>query len=326
MLVMDDDFLALTNAHGFLLARDARAVGAYDRLRYLVDAGAYVRVQRGAFVERRSWDHLTADARYLLRIRAFVMLSEAPVVLSHWSAAAVLGLPVAGAWPKEVHCLRPSGAGGRDRPGVRTHAGLERVRTIRVDGLDITDPAETVLSLAASAPFPTAVAFADAALRTSGGRRLITDAQLHNAVAEMNGRAGVQAAAEVAAFADGRSESVGESVSRANMLLAGVEIPDIQVTLRDAAGLIGRADFAWRRCHIVGEFDGVAKYVRHEYTHGEDAGTIVIREKKREDRLRAAGERVIRWGWKEANSPATLRTLLMAAGVPERRDPAFPRL
>ena len=244
-------------------------------------------------------------------------------MFSHWSAAAIWHLPNAGEWPTEVDCLRSERSGGRGRPGIRTHAGLERAAYSAVDGLLVTDPADTVCALAGVASFPTAIAFADAALHATHGAGLLTEAALHEAVATRHGRAGVRAAAEVAAFADGLSESVGESVSRANMHLAGIAIPELQTTFHDDEGFIGRSDFSWRGRRLVGEFDGAAKYVRHEYTGGRDAATIVLREKRREDRLRAIGERVARWGWAEGISPVKLRQRLLAAGAPERRAPAF---
>jgi very-short-patch-repair endonuclease len=60
------------------------------------------------------------------------------------------------------------------------------------------------------------------------------------------------------------------------------------VPLYDEAGLIGRVDFLWRKHRIVGEADGRAKYDRPQ---------VLWNEKRREDRLRAAGFEVVRWSW-----------------------------
>jgi hypothetical protein len=53
--------------------------------------------------------------------------------------------------------------------------------------------------------------------------------------------------------------------------------------------LIGFADFAWPG--VVGECDGRLKYADRD---------VLWAEKRREDRIRALGLRVIRWGWDDA--------------------------
>ena len=65
-----------------------------------------------------------------------------------------------------------------------------------------------------------------------------------------------------------------------------------------------------------GEFDGAGKYLREEYTGGRSTADIVMAEKAREDRLRALGAGVTRWGWVEAQNPPALRRKLLAAGLP----------
>lgn len=49
----------------------------------------------------------------------------------------------------------------------------------------------------------------------------------------------------VAALADGRSESVLESLSRAVMFEQGFPKPELQVRLVDSDGEFGRGDFGW---------------------------------------------------------------------------------
>ncbi|MFW8746088.1 hypothetical protein, partial [Mesorhizobium japonicum] len=73
------------------------------------------------------------------------------------------------------------------------------------------------------------------------------------------------------------------------------------------------ADFAWPSYRLIGEFDGMGKYVRSDLTAGRDPAEVVVAEKLREDRLRAAGWRVVRWGWAQARSVPALRQVLTDA-------------
>jgi len=60
---------------------------------------------------------------------------------------------------------------------------------------------------------------------------------------------------------------------------------------------------------VVGEFDGKSKYGLW-LRPGETAADAVVREKIREDALRAMGFIVIHWTWKDLEDPAFYRRLL----------------
>ena len=66
---------------------------------------------------------------------------------------------------------------------------------------------------------------------------------------------------------------------------------------------------------MIGEFDGDAKYLRDEYLGVQTARQAVLAEKKREDKLRAAGFRVVRWDWATAADPARFEACLRQAGL-----------
>lgn len=129
---------------------------------------------------------------------------------------------------------------------------------------------------------------------------------------------GHRRALDVIDFADARSESPLESLSRVSMYRMGVAQPDLQLPFRDRRGLIGYVDFAWPSLGIVGEADGDAKYLDATMRNGRSADRVVLDEKIREDRLRALGLRVVRWRWEVASRPRELASLLFAAGVPPR--------
>jgi hypothetical protein len=75
--------------------------------------------------------------------------------------------------------------------------------------------------------------------------------------------------------ADERSESVGESRSRAAIALAGLPEPVLQW---EVAGF--RTDFGWPDHCVVGEFDGEIKYGRL-LRPGQQPGDVVFAEKRR---------------------------------------------
>ncbi len=84
-----------------------------------------------------------------------------------------------------------------------------------------------------------------------------------------------------------------ESFSRLRLVSAGLPEPELQVPVRDSAGLIGYADMTWMDWRVIGEADGALKY--------QDRSDLIA-EKIREDRLRDAGWVVVRWTWPEIMS------------------------
>lgn len=291
-------------AHGLELRAVSRAV----------QRGELVRVKRGAYVSSASWARLAEDEKHLVRARA-VASSHRGAVFSHWSAAAILGLPIIGPWPSDVHVAAPRASGGRSEPGIRRHCvGPTPAEHSEVSGLEVTTVARTLADLASVQPFRFAVAPTDFAL---GAGLVDRDALVRclNAAGALRGR---DRAARVFAFADGRSGSPGESMSRAVIHLLGFPPPLLQVEHR-ADGRCEFTDFEWPEFGLIGEFDGVGKYTRDEYLHGRTPAEVVILEKQREDRLRrATGSTFARWGWDAALRVSPLRDLLLSQGLPRR--------
>ena len=144
-----------------------------------------------------------------------------------------------------------------------------------------------------------AVVAADAALH----RKLTTLDELLNEVAAAVRRPGMCRAREVINFAEGRTESVGESRSRVAIWRGGLPMPEPQLKIRTAAGeVLARSDFGWEEFKTVGEFDGAQKYGRL-LIPGEPPGDKIYQEKLREDMIRDAGWQVARWTWDELETP-----------------------
>ncbi|UZN04690.1 type IV toxin-antitoxin system AbiEi family antitoxin domain-containing protein [Cellulomonas sp. S1-8] len=267
-------------------------------------SGEVVRVRRGTYVDAEAWRGLDDRARQVVRVRAVLAAASAPPVFSHWSAAAVLGLPVVGRRDEAVHVVQGSAGGGRSHGDVVRHAVGGGADTTVVDGIRVTSAARTVVDLARVGGVVAGVVAADAAVR-----RGLTDVEeLRAEVAVVARGRGVRAARWTTGLVDPRSESPGESLSRVRMAELGLPAPVLQHEVRDRYGFVGRVDFWWPEQGVVGEFDGRVKY-------GSDAPDVLWAEKLREDRLRAAGLAVARWTWPDAWAGEPMAARLRAAGV-----------
>ena len=311
---------ALSGNNGLILARDAARVGLQHELRREFDAHNVVRLRRGVYVLVTEWHALGADERYLRRIHAHAAVAEEPVVYSHVSAAALWGLPIVGAWPTEIHWSTAGADGGRSRHGVVRHTQEHDLDVTVHDGLRVTSVAATAVALARVLRFGQAVAVMDKAIHEPrDGQALTTMAELDRALSQLGRVPGRTAARRVLEFASPLSGSTGESISRAGIFMLGFVLPELQVPHWDRDGLIGFTDFFWRSVGRVGEFDGLGKYLRDEFTGGRSTADVVIAEKIREDRLRALGLGVFRWDWPVATSLAALGDLLTRNGIPRAR-------
>ena len=169
-----------------------------------------------------------------------------------------------------------------------------------VGELAVTDVGRTCLDLARSLPFEAAVVVLDAALHAG----LVTRELIESRLFDLAGTRGSRHAARVVRFADGRSESVGESRSRVVLNRLGLAPSALQFEIRTPSGLfVGRSDFAWEAERVVGEFDGRIKYGRL-LRPGQNAGDAVFEEKRREDAIRAEDWDLVRWTWSDL-SPST---------------------
>ena len=156
-------------------------------------------------------------------------------------------------------------------------------------------------------PFEQGVAAAGRALAQG-----LDPALLQRALARQSRWPGASRARRVVAFADGRSESAGESVSRVMLSERGLLPEDLQLDVFDSARLVGRVDFAWPELGVLAEFDGRVKYGRLP-RRGGDAGQVVYREKVREDALRDLEWQVVRWTWPDLAHPEVIVERLVRA-------------
>ncbi len=277
--------------------------------------GRFVRVVRGVYLPTDRWDELSFEQRHLSRMRATHLIYPG-TVFSHLSAAIAWGIPVVGGDLTLPHSVVGVASGGRSITGLRRHAvGVPRdVR--RLGGLSLTSPESTAVQVASGFPPEVSVPVLDAVLRQP---RFGVDRDRLNLAAEtIPSSSGASRCRWAIEFADPSAGSPGESLSRVGIHRLGFPRPVLQQRFVDASGLIGVVDFWWPDHDVIGEFDGVGKYLREEFAAGRTPAEVVLDEKRRENRLRAIGPRVARWGWEVARERAALRRTLVAAGLRAR--------
>jgi len=260
------------------------------QLRRLVQRGTWLRLAHGVFAPAELVAQQTDDraGEHAVRVAAALAISHPGATVSHHSAALIHALDLLGRKLGETVALtRPPGAAGcrTGGPGIRIHiAALPAGHVVTRRGLPVTTAARTVVDLARASSFPAGVVAADSALRS----RQASKADLDLCITACAGWPGIQNARRVAAFADARSESVLESISRVAFHELGLPPPDPQAWVGSEDEVIGRADFLWRAYRTVGEADGAVKYA-------DPARAMAQLE--RDARLRAAGFEVVHFTW-----------------------------
>lgn len=251
-------------------------------------AGEWDHVRRGIYARSRVLDDHASHRRLVL---ATLPQIGSESVVSHLSAAAVHGLPLYRGMLDRVWVTRPSGGNGRK--GAVLHlrrCRLDEDEVTEVDGIRVTSLARTASDLARLLPYEWGVIECDAALNCGLSREELLDV-----VGRAVGWPGARRAASAARFADGRAASPAESVSRVQIHRLGFPTPQLQFEVHDGGGVVATTDFAWEDERLVGECDGAIKYGRL-LKPGQDAATVVMAEKRREERIRGAGFWIVRWG------------------------------
>ncbi len=304
---------------GLFFRADALALGYTDsKLRRARLSGDLIAIRPGAYVTSEYFRTLDSEQQHLLQARA----ASGDVVLSHVTAAIAWGMDVWGIPLARLHVTtgRPETTRSTRRRVVHGTA-LTPEECAAHDGLTLTSPARTVIDIARTAAHEKAVCVGDSALRHG----LVTATTLYDALVAAKYRTGTPDAVRAVETMSGRSESVGESRSR--LLLRELGHPVLNPSVFDADGtFLGRVDFLFAECGVIGEFDGTGKYGASAF----DIRAKLLAEKYREDRLRDAGWIVVRWGWADLADPSGLlervrRALARGARTP-RPDGSFTQI
>jgi hypothetical protein len=295
------------------LTREHLLLGTARQLQARFDRGELIRLMTGAYVDRAWWSALKPYRRYRVRVLAFARLAPA-TVFSHESAAAIWGLPLPTAASLQLHARVPAASGGRSgRLLVRHGLGVDP-DAATIDGVRVTSLAVTLADIAGERGLAESVSVLDAGLARADAPTKERVIHASEQLGDPRRRARARRAIE---FADPRSESPGESFSRAQIHALGFPKPELQVEIVDRRGLAGVVDFAWPRLGIVGEFDGLVKYGDdREFALDKTAREVLVDEKRREDRIRRVVQGFARWEWAEARDRAVLCRILEDAGLP----------
>lgn len=305
------DVLPRPTRDQIILRRDALADGCTDReLARLVRAGELHKLRHGAYTSGELWRSLGERERHQLLARAVLMQGRSAAVLSHVSAAMEYGVPTWGLDLRQVHVTRLDAKAGRNEAGVRQHQGVLLEEDVdRRHGVETTSATRTALDLTTMLePEPALVAVNHLLHEV-----LTTAAALSARYASMGHHPHTLRTQLVLALADPRIESVGESRFFFGCWRGHVPRPAPQYVVLDELGRIyARLDFAWPHLGKWAEFDGRQKYLSHRRP-GESIEDAVLREKRREDRVRElTGWRCIRITWADLSDWEQLAARLLA--------------
>jgi hypothetical protein len=283
--------------HGVFSRAEALDCGESDRS--LADArraGLIVRLRRGMYAPADLYAECDDAGKHVLHARAAVAAQRlGPVALTGSSAAALHGFSLYQQDLAVVHLVRLDRGSSRRVARTNHHVVSQDIagEVTEIAGLTAITPARAVWEVACRSTLEAGVVTADSALRL--------DPSLAEALAALQDRfayfPGSRQGRTALELADPRSESAGESVTRVQFFRYGIPKPQLQYRVVDHNGvLVGIADFGWEEFRHLGEFDGKVKYQRL-LRPGESPSDSVVREKRREDRMRASLRGMTRFTW-----------------------------
>lgn len=268
-------------------AARARELGyTRDEIERLRVAREWATLRRGIY-QRGGPEPDPRDQHLACAGAALLAVSSPDAVVAHRSAGVLWGLEFLTPPDLDTVWLAVPELGKvRAYPGLRlwpAQLPADHVTT-GAGGLPVTTVARTVVDLARHHNFRQGVVLAESALR----QKLTTKPEIDRVLADCRGWPYTRRAARALEIADGDTESVGESFTRAVLAEAGLR-PQAQVNIyRDDGTKIARVDFLFADERVIVEFDGRVKY---------DDPDALWKEKLREDALREAGYQVIRVTW-----------------------------
>jgi Transcriptional regulator, AbiEi antitoxin/Protein of unknown function (DUF559) len=287
-------------------ARQWRARGiSPPLLRSLVRSGELIRMRQGVYATKGAADWAGADPVRAHALKVLAAMATAGrtgeageaagaagnAVASYHSAALLhrLSLLTSPSPGTVTLTLPPAKKWNRARPAdVVFHASeLPREHVTRLHNLPVTTVARTVVDLARTLPFMDAVVVADSALN----QEKATKPELLQALKKCAGWPGVRQARRALEFADERAESPLESAARVVFAEAGLDPPELQVTIHgEQAQFAARVDFLWRAQKVIAEADGLVKYNDRK---------DLLNERERDHQFREAGYVAVHFTWRE---------------------------
>lgn len=307
--------LSFAEEKGRLLVGETRL--ERERLHRAVAEGLVTEPFPGAYARTAYWDSLSLKQRALHRIRA-AQLMHPDWVFAGPTAAFVQGLAVSNRYLEPLY-VATSRSGNRHNDSHVRHILVADNVCASCGEFRITAPYRTIGDCLRLMDFRSGLAVADSALRIEPQAH----AALVNKVSEACARtAGIERVRSLITLADGRSESGGESITRATMLELGIMPPDLQRWFDDPleVGEGYRVDYVWdvRGGSVLGELDGGEKYTNPEMTRGRSVTRIIEEEHRRQSHLMTRDDvrRIVRFGFADVMHEHGFLRLLLSSGVP----------
>lgn len=296
-----ESVLALARAQHGVFRRSDLAAWGFDPMMALTMRrnGTWIRLHRGVYADQQTVAEATSPtSRHALLAAATIAALPGDVALFGPSAAAVRGVPFDRRLIGPVHLVRPLGADSRalcrritakDRlPQAVIHIlDVPEELIDHSSGLPVVVPDLAACSTAMLSEPDWAVATLDA-VAWQDGAAISRMAEIADRWPRLAGAGTLRTALPLVRTG---SQTPLESLSRVRLVRCGLPEPRLQVPLYDGDGLIGFVDMLFDELGVVGEADGEIKY---------DGRGVLVAEKRREDRIRADGFGVVRWGWSEA--------------------------
>lgn len=313
---MDPTLLALARLpQPFSRAETVRAGISEWSVRTALDSGALVTLAKGVYAVRDPWVAASPWIRHHQRSIAAARLTPDAIV-SHASSAALLGLPHPAFAPEKVAMTLLDDVRTSRRDSWRCfHRGRTPPEHIVIrHGIPGFIASRVVIDSGREVTQRDALAIADGALRAS----LTTLDELWDMRAHQRRWPGVAATNEPLLLVDGRRENWLESASAWAIFRWGLPtgVPQVNVFTPDGE-FVGRPDVLWPDHGLVGEADGVEKYLLDGATE-EAVRERMRRESHRESQLTGLGLGVVRWTPVEAIHGDVIHTRFVAATDPGR--------
>lgn len=290
---------AAAGRHGIFRRADLRELGIdISTIRTFTRRGWWTRLHHGIYIDSEVLA-LASDPLARARILTSAAIASLPGEAFAFGATAARlhGLAFDRALGENISLVRGVATDQRafhrrvtapsDLVNVSVHRHALRVEDLtEIEGIPTVDRKTAAVTTAAlSSPM-----WALVTLDSLAWKRPDTLALLPGWVEEWSGIRGIGTVRAAVPRVRSGAQTPLETISRYQLTRMGIGEPQLQVPFEDEDGLIGVVDMAWPDLRVIGEADGLSKYVSRD---------DLIAEKVREDRLRALGWLVVRWTWSE---------------------------
>ena len=303
-----------------LYAADSRECAYLNRM---TKDGDVLRPYPSMYVECQYWGSLNPVEK-MLHVMRTLAIRHPNMVFAGISAACAWGLEHSFHLHSNDDRIMLASSGGTPRNGYcerirRFYVPQHEIeRACEISGVRVTTIERTLFDCGRLYEGRSALSFYDSALRQG----MISREDLIAYCDEPHRARNQHQSRALARFANGLSENGGESFCYATMAEEGMMLPEQQAEFSDMhnAGQLYRVDYLWKLPDgrlIVGELDGQQKYVDVSMTNGRSVEGVVVRERNRQEALKAGGvTQIVRWFFADAVRRSPMIDKLTAAGVP----------